>query len=94
MDHLILCGVTKQPFAVVGGRNGADCSDRASSDYAPAALQRDSAAVCRCRFGVAFRFEGNYKVRPVLLDEADERGRVANDDSFVPTLSFNVVTKV
>lgn len=59
MDHLILCGATKQPFEVAGGRVVDDSStadNRGSSDYAPAPpLLRDSPAVFLYRFGVAFR---------------------------------------
>uniref|UniRef100_A0A914WF28 Trafficking protein particle complex subunit 9 n=1 Tax=Plectus sambesii TaxID=2011161 RepID=A0A914WF28_9BILA len=96
MEHLIMCGATKQPFEVAGSRMADDSSvdSRGSNDYVPTAtLLRESPAVSY-RFGVAFRFEGSYKVRPVLLNGRDDKIAAVNDESFVPTLSFNVVTKV
>jgi hypothetical protein len=45
-------------------------------------------------FAIAFRFEGTYKVKPVIARVDCGEPALKEEDLFVPVVSFNVVTRV
>uniref|UniRef100_A0A915DLN1 Trs120/TRAPPC9 first Ig-like domain-containing protein n=1 Tax=Ditylenchus dipsaci TaxID=166011 RepID=A0A915DLN1_9BILA len=85
-EHLVVCGPSRIPFSIqpTSITTQQPCSDK------PEQMGRWETA-----FNLVFRYEGVHKIRPEITGLGGSTLNLSDeDDIFLPTVSFNVITKV
>ncbi|KAK0405748.1 hypothetical protein QR680_018175 [Steinernema hermaphroditum] len=92
-DHMVISGSSHIPFTIET-RPKVSPNKASNNDEVVFRKLTRTMTSYRADFTIMFRFEGTYKVRPVVLLPQSLSPAFTDEEFFVSPVSFNVVTKV
>lgn len=90
-ENVVLCGPSRIPFSIQANEENSN-SQKLNLDLE----SNRKMGSFKTNFSLLFRYEGVHKIRPEILNLESLIGapNLSEDDIFLPTVSFNVITKI